>query len=100
VLTFLYSGALTAQNHAGERKQLRRSLAQMTEEFCAARPTFDFRGLGSFFEEWCENLPPDASAGETIALWARERGQKIVRGRQVRAKRAATLLPNPAQRER
>jgi methylthioribose-1-phosphate isomerase len=97
VLTFLYSGALTAQNHAGERKQLRRSLAQMTEEFCAARPTFDFRGLGSFFEEWCENLPPDASAGETIALWARERGQKIVRGRQVRAKRAATLLPNPAQ---
>ena len=51
VLTFLYSGALVAQHYSGEEPApLRRSLAQMTEQFCAARPTFDFRGLGGFFD--------------------------------------------------
>ena len=98
VLTFLYSGALLAQNYSGaDRSLLRGSLAQMTEQFCAARPTFDFRGLGSFFEEWCEKLPLDAGSGETVARWARECGQKIVRGRQARANRAAELLPNSAR---
>jgi methylthioribose-1-phosphate isomerase len=97
VLTFLYSGALIAQSYSGpDCSPLRRSLAQMTEEFCATRPTFDFRGLGSFFDGWCEKVPSGADAGETIALWARECAQKIVRARQARAKRAAILLPNPA----
>ncbi len=97
VLTFLYSGALIAQNFAGaDRALLRRSLAHMTDQFCVARPTFDFRGLGSFFEEWCEQVPRDAKAGETIARWARECAGNIVRGRQARAKRAAALLPSPA----
>jgi methylthioribose-1-phosphate isomerase len=97
VLTFLYSGALLAQNHAGgDCSHLRRGLAEMTEQFCAARPTFDFRGLGGFFEEWCEKLPGDPGAGETIARRAREGAQKIVRGRQMRAQRAAGVLPDPA----
>jgi methylthioribose-1-phosphate isomerase len=95
VLTFLYSGALTAQNHPDEDgAHLSRLLADMTEQFCAARPTFDFRGLGSYFEQWCRQLPP--GAGETVARRAREFGQQIVRGRQGRAKRAAEMLPNPA----
>jgi methylthioribose-1-phosphate isomerase len=97
VLTFLYSGALIAQNYSGaDPSPLRRSLAHMTDQFCAARPTFDFRGLGSFFEEWCEQVPRDAEAGEMIARRARECAGNIVRGRQARAKRAAALLPSPA----
>ena len=98
VLTFLYSGALVAQNYSGvDAAPLSRSLSQMTEQFCAARPTFDFRGLGSYFEEWCKKLPQDAGAGETIARQARELAQQIVRGRHARAKRAAAILPNPAR---
>ena len=98
VLTFLYSGALTAQNYPGEgAAPLGWSLAQMTEQFCAARPTFDFRGLGSYFEEWCKQLPSGGATGETIARRAREFGQQIVRARQARAKRAAEILPNPAR---
>jgi methylthioribose-1-phosphate isomerase len=98
VLTYLYSGALTAQDYPGaDAAALGHSLAQMTEQFCAARPTFDFRGLGAYFEEWCKKAPRDAGAGETIARQAREFGQQIVRGRQARAKRAAAILPNPAR---
>jgi methylthioribose-1-phosphate isomerase len=96
VLTFLYSGALLAEQLADQDgARLRPALAEMTEQFCAARPTFDFRGLGAFFEDWCGKLPPGA-AGETIARCARECAQKIVRGRQMRAQRAAAALPNPA----
>jgi eIF-2B alpha/beta/delta-like uncharacterized protein len=69
----------------------------LTEQFCAARPTFDFRGLATYLEEWCKQLPPGADAGEALARRAREFGQQIVRGRQARAKRAAALLPNPAR---
>ncbi|MGH7929241.1 MAG: hypothetical protein ACREQV_15745, partial [Candidatus Binatia bacterium] len=98
VLTFLYSGALLAQTYSGANNEsLRGKLASMTEQFCAARPTFDFRGLGSFFEEWCQKLPSDARAGVTVAGRARECGQRIVRGRQARAKRTAALLPDPAR---
>jgi methylthioribose-1-phosphate isomerase len=98
VLTFLYSGALLAQDYHGvDTAALGRRLTQMTEQFCAARPTFDFRGLGAYFEEWCKKAPRDASAGETVARQAREFGQQIVRGRQARAKRAAEILPNPAR---
>src|SRR5918999_626286 len=47
VLTFLYSGALLAQNHHGaELQPLRDAMNRMIQEFCEARPTFDFRGLG------------------------------------------------------
>ncbi|MGE5217207.1 MAG: hypothetical protein ACM3SP_09435 [Chloroflexota bacterium] len=98
VLTFLYSGALLAQSHAQENPDaLRRRIAEMTEKFCAARPTFDFAGLGCFFEEWLQKLPPGIPAGEAVAKQAREFGRQIVRGRLVRAQLAASILPNPAR---
>jgi methylthioribose-1-phosphate isomerase len=98
VLTFLYSGALLAQNHPNQDAQtLREGLAEMTRQFCAARPTFDFRGLSSFFEEWFGALPSGCDPRESIARNARELGQRIVRGRLARAKLAASILPNPAR---
>ena len=67
VLTFLYSGALLAQQYEGEEvAALRQTLAQMTEQFCAARPTFDFRGLGSFFDEWFGELPAGVKSGRPL----------------------------------
>jgi methylthioribose-1-phosphate isomerase len=97
VLTFLYSGALLAQSHpVKDVGALRRRLAKMTQQFCDARPTFDFRGLGSFFEKWLDELPSGGDPREAIATRAREFGQHIVRGRSARAKRAAAILPNPA----
>jgi methylthioribose-1-phosphate isomerase len=98
VLTFLYSGALLASRYSGnEPGPLRERLTQLTRQFCDARPTFDFRGLGSFFEEWFEQLPSGVNVGATIAKQAREFGQQIVRARSDRAKRVATILPNPAR---
>lgn len=98
VLTFLYAGALLAER-AGDHPAawLRAQLAQMTQQFCAARPTFDFRGLGRYFDQWIDQLPAGAPAGAAIAKHAREFGKQIVRGRSGRAKRAAALLPNPAR---
>jgi methylthioribose-1-phosphate isomerase len=44
VLTFLYSGALLASAYRGNKAApLREEIAAMTEAFCSARPTFDFR---------------------------------------------------------
>jgi len=98
VLTFLYSGALLAETYAnGEAEPLRGQIAQMTEQFCAARPTFDFHGLGDFFEEWFAQLSAGDAVGATISKQAREFGQQIVRSRSARAKRAASILPNPAR---
>lgn len=98
VLTFLYAGALLAER-AGDQPAawLRPRLAQMTQQFCEARPTFDFRGLGRYFDQWIDQLRADAPAGATIAKQAREFGKQIVRGRSGRAKRAAELLPNPTR---
>jgi methylthioribose-1-phosphate isomerase len=98
VLTFLYSAALIAQRYEGkEPGPLRDRLGEMTRQFCAIRPTFDFGGLGCFFEQWFEKLPADVNAGETIAKQARELAGQITRGRMARAKRAASILPNPAR---
>ncbi len=98
VLTFLYSGALLAQSHPDkEAKTLRRRLAEMTEQYCRARPTFDFRGLGSFFEEWFDELPPGSDPRESIAQSARDFARRIVQGRVMRAKLAASILPNAAR---
>jgi len=98
VLTFLYSGALLAQSHAqDDAGALRQRMAEMTQKFCAARPTFDFAGLGCFFEEWLQKLPSGAPAGEAVARQAREFGRQIVRGRLVRAQLAASILPSPAR---
>jgi len=98
VLTFLYSGALIAQRYDGnEVGPLRDRLAAMTRQFRDVRPTFDFGGLGCFFEQWFKTLPTDISVGETIAKRARELAGQITRGRLARAKRAASILPNPAR---
>jgi methylthioribose-1-phosphate isomerase len=98
VLTFLYSGALVAERDGkGDADELRGRLARMTEQFCDARPTFDFRGLGNFFEEWFTSLPRGTAVGQSIAKQAREFGQEIVRARHARAKRAAALLPDRAR---
>ena len=98
VLTFLYSGALLAQQYQGvDVAVLRQNLAHMTEQFCAARPTFDFRGLGDLFDALFDTLPEGNRPGETLAGRAREFAKQIIRSRQVRAKRAAAMLPNPAR---
>jgi len=98
VLTFLYSGALLAYAYRGNKSApLREEIAAMTEAFCRARPTFDFRGIGVFFDEWFSKVDSDGAVGETIACRAREFGRQIVRARQARAQRAAALLPRRAQ---
>ena len=98
VLAFLYAGALLAQKNAtAEPAELGRLLDAMTEHFCAARPTFDFRGLRAFFDAWLNELPLGSRAGDLIAKQAREFGQRLVRGRTVRARLAASALPNPAR---
>jgi methylthioribose-1-phosphate isomerase len=98
VLTFLYSGALVAQNYSGnEPAELGQQLARMTEQFCAARPTFDFRGIGRFFEPWLKKSFNDGKVGANIAKQARQMGQQIVAARRGRAKRAAEMLPNPTR---
>lgn len=98
VLTFLYSAALLAEQHTTDTPaDLRKRLDEMTEQFCSARPTFDFRGLRAFFDAWFIEFPPSGNLAQSIANQARELGQRIVRGRSVRARLAASLLPNPAR---
>jgi methylthioribose-1-phosphate isomerase len=98
VLTFLYSAALVAQHYqSAESAPLRGQLQGLTQRFCDARPTFDFRGLGAFVDGFFEKLPAGADVGATIATRAREFGQQIVRGRSGRAKRTAAMLPSPVR---
>ena len=98
VLTFLYSGALLAGAYRGnEAAPLRQEIVAMTEAFCSARPTFDFRGLGAFFDECFSKVNSAGALGESIACRAREFGHEIVRARQERAKRTASILPQRAQ---
>jgi methylthioribose-1-phosphate isomerase len=98
VLTFLYAGALLSERHANEdTRELGRRLDWMTAQFCAARPTFDFRGLRALFDGWLSELPSGGRPGESIAKRARDCGRRILRGRANRARLAASLLPNPAR---
>jgi methylthioribose-1-phosphate isomerase len=98
VLTFLYSNALVAQQYPGDDPApLRLQLAQLTQQFCDVRPTFDFRSLGGFVAEFFDKLPANRPVGETIARLAREFGGQITRARSARAKRTAAILPNPAR---
>ncbi|HSF58065.1 MAG TPA: hypothetical protein VLD83_08340, partial [Candidatus Binatia bacterium] len=72
VLTFLYSGALLGEQYSGnDPTPLRDQLADMTQQFRAARPTFDFSGLGSFFPKWLTALPANARPGAWLAEQAR-----------------------------
>jgi len=98
VLVFLYAGALLAERHPREdRVALRARIGTMTDQFCEARPTFDFRGLEAFFEEWLSRLASGAAAGTAIAEQARQFGRQIIRARLARARLAAAALPNPAR---
>jgi methylthioribose-1-phosphate isomerase len=98
VLSFLYSGALLAQEYqAGDPEPLRAQLSQMTQQFCAARPTFDFAGLGGFFSRWTATVPMEAPPGEWLAEQARGLAQQIVKARSRRAIRAASVLPPDAR---
>jgi methylthioribose-1-phosphate isomerase len=98
VLTFLYSGALLAQKYqGGDPEPLQAQLSEMTRQFCAARPTFDFNGLGGFFFRWAAALPEGAPAGEWLAEQARRLAGQIVEARQARARRAASVLPHTAR---
>jgi methylthioribose-1-phosphate isomerase len=98
VLTFLYSGALLAErHHEKEPALLRERIEELVRQFCAARPTFDFSGLGRFFFKAFGELPAGANAGDWIAAQARGFAAQIVKARAVRAKRTASVLPNPAR---
>ena len=98
VLTYLYSAALVAQQYQGnEPAPLQKRLAQLTQQFGEVRPTFDFHGLGGYIAEFFEKLPANGSVGEIIARQIREFCAQITRARSRRAKRAASVLPNPAR---
>jgi methylthioribose-1-phosphate isomerase len=98
VLTFLYSGALLAEQYHGKASEpLREEIARMTQQFCQARPTFDFSGLGADLIALVNRTPPGAEPGEWLATQARGFAAQIISGRQARAKRAAELLPSAAR---
>jgi len=98
VLTFLYSGALLGEQYDGnDPTPLRDQLADMTQQFCTVRPTFDFSGLGSFFPKWLTGLPANARPGEWLAEQARVLAGQIIKARLARAERTALLLPEPAR---
>ena len=98
VLTFLYSNALVAQRYQGDDPApLRQRLAQLTQKFCDVRPTFDFRGLGSFVAEFFDKLPLNGAVGAAIARRALEFGGQITLARSARAKRTAAILADPAR---
>src|SRR5262245_38383737 len=93
VLTFLYSGAMVAKGCSGDDPApLRNQLADMTQQFSAARPTFDFKGLGDFFSRWLAGLPAGTQAGEWVAEQARRFGAEIIKARLARAERMAGIL--------
>ncbi|MGE5305948.1 MAG: hypothetical protein ACM3TN_21765 [Alphaproteobacteria bacterium] len=98
VLTFLYSGALLAQRYrSDDALPLSEQIALMTEQFCAARPTFDFKGLGGFFSPWFSAAPPGVPIGQWVANQARGFARQILRARTERAKRTAAILPDSAR---
>jgi methylthioribose-1-phosphate isomerase len=98
VLTFLYSGALTArQFESDDPAGLRDELARMTEQFCAARPTFDFRGLSEIFLQCLAGATKEVKPGAWLSSRVRARAAEIVRAREQRARRAASVLPHPAR---
>ncbi len=97
VLTFIYSGVLVAKDYQGrDAEPLRRELAEMTQAFSEARPTFDFAGLGAEMSGWLAQLPEGESPGVGIAKQALAFARRIVEARQARAQRAAVVLPHRA----
>lgn len=98
VLTFLYSGAMVAREYRGDDPApLRDQLMQMTRQFCAARPTFDFNGLDDFFSKWIAALPAGTGTGTWVAEQACRFAEQIIQARLARAERTAVLLPDSAR---
>jgi methylthioribose-1-phosphate isomerase len=98
VLTFLYSAALVAQSqNKTSVEALRQTLDDLTQQFCAARPTFDFQGLGTLLSEALTMLPSNANAGGWLAEFARGFAQEIIEARRTRARLAAEILPSPTR---
>ncbi|MGH7775030.1 MAG: hypothetical protein ACREQA_22615 [Candidatus Binatia bacterium] len=98
VLTFLYAAALVAQGYkAKEPQPLQERLHQLTEEFCQARPTFDFKGIAYFFSDWFRELPAHGDVGSWVERKIHELVTSMRKARQGRARRAAELLPNPCR---
>src|SRR5438093_3113576 len=53
VLTFFYAAALVARGPSGKSAAaLKERLQRLPDEFIEARPTFDFKALGGYFEPW------------------------------------------------
>ena len=70
---------------------------QLNQRFSAARPTFDFNGLGDFFSKWIAASPAGAGVGEWVAEQARGFAEQIIKARLARAGRTAAILPDPAR---
>jgi len=98
VLTFLYSGALLAERYQGKDSEpLGEQIARMTQQFCEARPTFDFSGLGADLLGLVQKTPSGTDPGEWLAQQARGFAGQITKARQARARRAAEVLPDAAR---
>jgi methylthioribose-1-phosphate isomerase len=97
-LAFFYAAALVARAERGKpAAALRERLVLLAEQFSAARPTFDFKGLAKFFDRWFEELAASEDAGNRIEGRIHEFVSAIYRAREQRARRAAELLPNPCR---
>lgn len=98
VLTFLYAAALVAKGYkTKDPAPLRLRLAQLTEEFTRARPTFDFEGIAKYFDPWFRKFPPGTETGSWFEGKIHDLVSIIFRAREERARRAAELLPNPCR---
>lgn len=98
VLTFLYAAALVARGYkAKDPEPLRKRIDQLAEEFSQLRPTFDFKGLARFFNEWFLGLPSGAEVGNWIEGKIHKFVATIRKAREQRARCAAELLPNPCR---
>ena len=98
VLTFFYAAALAARSAKGKNgAALKADLAQLTERFAEARPTFDFRGLAGYFSPWFNELPATEDAAGWIEKKIHEFVAGTVKAREHRAQLTAELLPKPCR---
>jgi len=95
VLTFFYAAALLVRNHEEVQSEpLRVRLAELTEAFSQARPTFDFRGLGKYFDNWLGELARAPGVAAKIEGKIHETVAWMVQTREERARRVAEVLPD------
>jgi methylthioribose-1-phosphate isomerase len=98
VLTFFYAAALIARGPSGQSgAALKAGLSRLANDFIEARPTFDFKALGGYFEAWYDDLPGGKEAGSWFEGKIHEFLAGIAQARMQRARTAAELLPNPCR---